>query len=97
VRYSFSALQAWGRERELARGDGETPMEFAGRIGQRYANLGEECRKVASHYARLAYSTDTLTEVKIDSLREFWNAMCCVMDEAHAIDYEKSPTESARS
>jgi hypothetical protein len=83
VRYSFSALQAWGRERDLTRGEGETPMEFAERLGPRYPDLGEECRKLALQYARLAYSTETLSEVKINSLRNFWTMLCNVQDEGN--------------
>ena len=75
VRYSFAGLQAWGREHNLPRAEGETPMEFALRIGERHTDLGEQSRKLALLYARLAYSTDTLSEVKIERLRPFWQCM----------------------
>ena len=91
VRYSFATLEAWSREHNLARGDGETPMELAGHIGLVYPDLGEECRKLAGLYNRLAYSTDTLANVKIDSLCLFWTSMCNVPDDAQVIDYESPP------
>jgi hypothetical protein len=72
VRYSFAALQAWGRENDLARTAGETPLEYAQRIGEESAHLGEEACHLANLYARLAYSTDTLFGEDVDELREFW-------------------------
>ena len=75
VRYSFAALHAWGREQNLARSAGETALEFARRIGAEYPGLGHEAVKLAALYARLAYSTDTLSEVDNDKLRDLWERM----------------------
>ena len=75
VRYRFAALHAWGREQNLARSPGETALEFARRISTEYPGLGHEAVKLAALYARLAYSTDTLSEIDNDSLRDLWERM----------------------
>ncbi len=75
VRYSFAALHAWGREQNLPRSTGETPLEFAHRIDAEFPGVGHEAVKLAALYARLAYSTDTLADLDNDILRGLWESM----------------------
>ena len=47
VRYTFAALQAWARERELGRQVGETAQEFAERVAGEVPPLEEGARRLA--------------------------------------------------
>jgi hypothetical protein len=72
VRYTFEALQAWARERDLPRQPGETPLEFAERLAEESPELAEDVRQLARCYAGLAYARQTLTDDCRDPLRQLW-------------------------
>jgi hypothetical protein len=72
VRYSFEALEAWARERDLARQTGETPLEFAQRIGDEVPALETDARRLANFYAGLAYARGAVPNSCRDPLRDFW-------------------------
>jgi len=75
VKYTFAALQAWGREQGQARKPDETPLEYAGRLAAEHEDVAEVIRKLASLYARTAYGYGSLPEATEDFLREFWHAL----------------------
>jgi hypothetical protein len=75
VRYSFEALQAWAWERGLGRQVGETPLEFAERVGEQVPALDDGLRHLANLYAQIAYARSSLTPACRPPLRQFWQLL----------------------
>jgi hypothetical protein len=75
IRYTFEALQSWAAEHDLARGPGETPLEFAERLAQDFPELAAGVRQLANYYAGLAYSGQTLTGDCSEPLRQLWETL----------------------
>jgi hypothetical protein len=75
VRYCFDALQAWAQERDLGRQAGETPLEFARRIGEETPALDMPARKLASFYVQIAYAKGTLGKSCREPLKQFWEIL----------------------
>jgi hypothetical protein len=80
VRYSFEALQAWAQERELGRQVGETPFEFARRIGSETPALEEGALRLANYYVTIAYARGSLTRACREPLRQFWQTLAEVVE-----------------
>jgi hypothetical protein len=80
VRYTFEALQAWARERNLARYPGETPLEFAARVGEEVPALEEGVRRLAGYYTGLAYARRALADDCREPLRQFWATLVDVAE-----------------
>src|SRR5205807_2075525 len=72
VRYTFDALEAWARERHLARRDGETPLEFARRVGDEVPALEGDVLRLSEFYVRVVYARMKLPEGTREPLRRFW-------------------------
>jgi hypothetical protein len=72
IRYSFEALQAWARERSLTRPEGETPLEFARRLGDEFPALEADALRLADLYATAAYAPALLGTDNAEDLRSFW-------------------------
>ena len=75
VAYTFEALQCWAKEQGHARGHGETPYEFALRLGQKEPMLDEATRQLAWFYTRLAYAQQSPPESVIQHARQMWEFM----------------------
>jgi hypothetical protein len=75
VEYTFAALDAWAWDRDRGRQPGETPLEFAVRIGHEYAELDEPGFRLANLYARVLYSRSPLPADTLKALAEFWNQL----------------------
>jgi hypothetical protein len=75
VRYTFAALQAWARERDLSRQAGETALEFAARLGEELPALDADVRRLAALYARAAYSPGGLPAGSAEVVRGFWERL----------------------
>jgi hypothetical protein len=75
VRYSFEALEAWGREEGCARDAGQTPLEFAQQIAGRYGDVGPETQVLADLYCRVAYGRERIASPRRDNLRRFWQQL----------------------
>ncbi len=56
VRYTFEALQAWARERELERPPDQTPIEFARSLGAFVPELAHEAGQLTRLYSGYAYA-----------------------------------------
>jgi hypothetical protein len=80
VRYTFDALEAWARERHLARRDGETPLEFAGRVGDEVPALEGDVLRLAEFYVRVVYARMRLPEGMREPLRRFWQLLRAVVE-----------------
>jgi hypothetical protein len=76
VRYTFAAFEAWAQERHhLDRADGETPAEFAERVGGEVPAVEDASRRLADLFARAEYSADRLPAGDVAILRDVWNTM----------------------
>jgi hypothetical protein len=80
VRYTFDAVEAWARERHLARRDGETPLEFATRIGDEVPALEGDVLRLAEFYVRVVYARMRLPEGTREPLRRFWQLLRAVVE-----------------
>jgi hypothetical protein len=81
IRYTFAAVQAWARERDLGRQPGETPLEFAGRVGAEVPALEADLHHLAVLYARAVYARGGLPGDSIDVLRQFWQRLEAVAEQ----------------
>ena len=86
LRYSFSALEAWGRDQGLARGAEETPLEFAARLAQQFPQAGAPIGDVCLLYSQLAYGGGNLPSETRQRLRRFWSTL-----QASAADSAPAP------
>ena len=75
VRYTFLALEAWGRENGCERAAGQTPHEYAAAIGQLDSTLAREAAQLADLYARLAYAQPAAIRTSFEPLRSLWQKM----------------------
>ena len=75
VRYSFEALEAWGREHELPRTPEETALEFARRIGHATPGLDADVKRLAGLYVRAAYGRGRLTQAAVPTIQQFWERL----------------------
>ncbi|HEX3152868.1 MAG TPA: hypothetical protein VHR66_32650 [Gemmataceae bacterium] len=73
VRYSFEALEAWASDRDRERRDDETAIEFAQRLGEDFAWLREDSRKLSLLVARMVYASGNLPKNTKDTLDHFWD------------------------
>ncbi len=75
VRYTFQALEAWGRENGCGRETGQTAHEFAAAIGQLDHSVAREAGQLAELYARLAYAPPAAIRTSFEPLRSLWQKM----------------------
>jgi hypothetical protein len=82
ARYSFEALEAWAWEHNLGRQLGETPLEFAERLGTLVPEWDTEVRTLAGLYVRLAYGRRSLTAECLGPLKRFWERLATAEEKA---------------
>jgi hypothetical protein len=75
VRYSFEALEAWGRDNGWPREPDQTAHDFASKIAMNVEPLAAPARSLAELYSWAAYSPRTLSRASAERLREFWKAL----------------------
>ncbi|MEX2173644.1 MAG: DUF4129 domain-containing protein, partial [Pirellulaceae bacterium] len=75
VRYTFQALEAWGRENGQPREPGQTAHEFAAAIGRLDRTVASEARQLADLYSHLAYAPPSAIRATFDPLRSLWQKM----------------------
>jgi hypothetical protein len=81
IRYSFAAAQAWARARGLGRQIGETPLEFADRVGGEVPALEADLHRLALLYARAVYARGGLPSDSVEVLRRFWERLETVAEQ----------------
>jgi hypothetical protein len=81
VRYTFAAVQAWAAERGLERLPGETPLEFARRVGGEVPALERELQRLAALYAHAVYGPRGLPPGSTASLRLVWQRLEAVAEQ----------------
>ncbi len=74
VRYSFEALEAWGRDHAAPRATGQTPHEFAQQLGELDNSVAREVKQLADLYCQIAYAR-SLPAGGIEVVRGFWQRM----------------------
>jgi hypothetical protein len=74
VRYTFAAVEAWGRERDCPRQADQTPHEFAHNLASLEPQIAAPVQSLASWYAQLAYAPRAAAG-KLDPLRQLWREM----------------------
>jgi hypothetical protein len=75
VKYTFAALQAWARERDLGRQPGETPQEFSERVAGEVPALEADVCRLAALYARAVYARGGLPGNTAEVVRQFWERL----------------------
>ena len=75
VNYTFNALQVWAAERGHQRLLDQTPLEFAGKLGEATPAIGEESQTVALLYTRIAYAQHQPSPDCLEDLARLWDAM----------------------
>ena len=81
VKYTFAAIQAWARERDLGRQPGETALEFAERVGDELPALEADLRRLAALYARAVYARGGLPPNAVELVRQFWDRLEAVSEQ----------------
>lgn len=83
VRYTFAALEAWGRENNCARQPEETPHEFAHKVGERATSISREVWVLADLYCRVAYAPGQLSAVTARPIEQLWRVLLDVSRPSH--------------
>ncbi len=81
LRYTFAALEAWARDRDLGRLPHETPMEFATRLAEEAPGLGEELRRFIGLYVRAEYARGGLPSNLPEVVQKFWERLEAVVEQ----------------
>ena len=75
IRFTFAALQAWAAERGVLRELGETPLEFAARVGEEAPALAEDVDRFVGLYLRAEYAGGRLPSASTEEVRRFWERL----------------------
>jgi hypothetical protein len=75
VRYTFSALEAWGRDRGCPRPPDQTPHEFVRNLAAIAPALGDDAAQLADLYCQVAYASFTLPAASVARLAQLWRIM----------------------
>ncbi len=75
VRYSFAALEAWARDRQMGRRKGETALELAARLGDELPALERDALRLAQLYAQVTYGVGNLPSAARAELKRFWETL----------------------
>jgi hypothetical protein len=75
VRYTFEALEAWGRERACPRNTGQTPLEFAVALAGTQPQIASGVQMLAAWYGQLAYAPKAAAPASMEPLRQLWAAL----------------------
>ena len=69
VKYTFAALEAWGRDQGHSRGPDETPHEFVALLGSKIPRLRADSLALANLYSRAVYSQASLSPAATEQSR----------------------------
>jgi hypothetical protein len=75
IRFTFAALQAWAAERGVFREIGETPLEFAARIGNEVPALAPDVDRFVALFIREEYADRRLPARAAEEVRRFWERL----------------------
>jgi hypothetical protein len=86
VRYSFEALEAWGRESGCPRQPDQTAHEFAQQVGLLAEGLAHDARRLADLYGRAAYAPGSLSAASVKPLARFWRHLLAAETQASPLE-----------
>jgi hypothetical protein len=75
VRYTFDALEAWGREQGCSRATGQTAHEYALAIAASEPHVAGNVQTLAAWYSQLAYAPRAESAGSPEPLRELWRKL----------------------
>jgi hypothetical protein len=75
VRYTFEALEAFGREQSCPRDPGQTALEYAQSVAAIAPDMAGSLQLLAAWYSQLAFAPQAPTRGSPDALRDLWHAM----------------------
>jgi hypothetical protein len=81
VRYSFAALQAWAFEQGMGRQPDETPLEFAGRLGEELPAFETEAQRISLLLVRVEYGQGRLPANAVAHVQEFWKKLDAIVEQ----------------
>ena len=90
VRYTFEALEAWGREQGCARETGQTPHELALAIGAVEPQIAANAQLLAAWYGQLAYAPRAASNGSPEALRQLWSGMRAASSTPASLQYAGS-------
>lgn len=73
IRYSFAAVEAWGRERACPRQADQTPHEFANSLALVEPAIAAPVQSLAAMYSQLAYAPRSAASGAIEPIRQLWH------------------------
>ena len=74
VQYTFEAFEAWAREQGMPRHPKATPLEFSADVARK-SPVGEEARRAAELYCRVAYARRKIAPAQAQQLKALWRLM----------------------
>ncbi len=75
IEYTFSALEAWGRESGVYRESEQTPFEFAAALANQDRQLGELSKTLAELHGRSLFGNQTISRGELAPLKPLWHRM----------------------
>lgn len=72
---TFQALEAWGREQGVRRGEDETPSEYVRRLAARFPTLQQPARRVVDAYNRVVYGRTPANRADVTAASSVWQIM----------------------
>jgi hypothetical protein len=68
----FQALEAWGYDKRIERGEEETPDEYVKRIGKRFPEQVDHFKLIGFLYSRIAYARGKVNDHELKPLEAIW-------------------------
>ena len=75
VKYTFAALEVWGREQGFPRDADATPHEYVALLGSKIPRLRTDALALANLYSLAVYSQASLSPAAVNDLGELWRLM----------------------
>lgn len=72
---TFQALEAWGREQGVRRGDDETPSEYVRRLVAQFPTLKQPAWRVVDAYNRVVYGRTQPNRADVTAASSVWQIM----------------------
>ncbi|TWT74286.1 DUF4129 domain-containing protein [Allorhodopirellula solitaria] len=72
---TFQALEAWGREQGVQRGEDETPSEFVRRLANQFPTLKQPAWRVVDAYNRVVYGRAAANRGDVTAASSVWEIM----------------------
>ena len=84
VAYSFNALEAWAKERDLGRAEADTPLEFTMRVADEAPEMECEILRLGDLYTLAAYAPGQSPAESVVNVQKFWQGLAKLEQEVAA-------------